>query len=123
MKLDEITGTSVIVALTVAVLVKGLEWFQAWLKFRRETQNDKDQLEVLRDINSNMRQVRDGQIAQNGKLATVVQVNELHHAELLRALKDRCPAVQQINMRQGGVPVIEVVEKQAENPFLKQTNP
>ena len=70
-------------------------------KSHRESTAANLQLQVeQRDV---LRQIEKGQTAQNGKLATVVLVNEAYHREVLNSLNHTCRAqptiVQQINQK------------------------
>ena len=49
--------------------------------------NDQTTLLALRDIAQINRDIREGQIAQNGKLTAAVQVNEIYHGEIVRAIQ------------------------------------
>jgi hypothetical protein len=73
----------------VAAVVFGnlLTIYQTYLKDRRERKSDEQTFIVQKDIADNIRDVRNGQIAQNGKLSTVVEVNRAYHDELMRMLK------------------------------------
>lgn len=51
-----------------------------------------ERLQVLRDIAESNKAIREGQVAQNGKLSQVVSVNDAHHAELIRAIGSSCKA-------------------------------
>jgi hypothetical protein len=76
-------------ALVIAVAVKGLDYVQAFLKDRRERISDERQDALQRDIANNIRGIREGQVAQNGKLSTVVEVNKAYHEEVMRMMKER----------------------------------
>jgi hypothetical protein len=54
-----------------------------------------------------MKQIKQGQDLQNGKLATVVSVNEAYHNELIRALQSTCKA-QPVQVLQVNQPKKEV---------------
>lgn len=57
-----------------------------------ERQASEERLQVLRDIAATNAKIREGQVAQNGKLSEVVSVNKAHHEELIRALNATCKA-------------------------------
>lgn len=94
----EITGgnAAIVVAVLTLLIPHCVSIYQTFLKDRRERESDKQSLVVQRDISDNIRAVRDGQILQNGKLATVVEVNRAYHDELIRILPTTCKAQPQI---------------------------
>lgn len=63
-----------------------------WQVKKREAEAAKASLQVLRDIAISNQAIREGQIAQNGKLSAVVKVNDEHHNELIRAITASCKA-------------------------------
>lgn len=62
------------------------------LNNRKEREASRDRLQVLKDIADSNQAIREGQVAQNGKLSAVVSVNEAHHLELIRAINSSCKA-------------------------------
>ncbi len=67
----------------------------------QDSKKDNVAQEIQKEQRDLMKKINDGQNLQNGKLATVVQVNQAYHDELIRALASSCKAqptvVQQIN--------------------------
>ena len=55
--------------------------------------SDKQSIQALRDIADSNAGIREGQIAQNGKLSKVAEINEIYHKELLRCI-DKIPCTQ-----------------------------
>ncbi len=76
----------IVTGLVVVCIVKGLDYAQLFLKDRRERLSDAATMEVQKDMANNLRDIRNGQIAQNGKLALVSEVNKAYHEEIIRAL-------------------------------------
>lgn len=62
------------------------------LNNRKEREASRDRLQVLKDIAISNQAIREGQVAQNGKLSSVVSVNQAHHEELIRAIQASCKA-------------------------------
>ncbi len=77
-------------ALFVLISGKVMEFWQTWLKNKRDRDNDAKTIRVLESIAASNNEIQKGQVAQNGKLASVVVVNEAHHAELIRTLQTTC---------------------------------
>jgi hypothetical protein len=91
-----VTETHLVIAVLTLILVYGLKFLQELLKDRRDRKHDESQINVLKDIVSINNEIRNGQIAQNGKLSAVVSVNEAHHLELIRCLNRLpCPPTNQ----------------------------
>jgi hypothetical protein len=65
----------------------------------RDEEAGRLRLEALQEIARSNSNIRDGQIEQNGKLATVVKVNEVYHSEMLRAMAQVCQARQLVNQQ------------------------
>jgi len=82
-----VDNDKIVIAVASLLVVKGFDYFQAWLKDRREQRTDRQQTDALLDIANNIRDVRNGQIEQNGKLSTVVAVNKAYHEEVIRTLE------------------------------------
>ena len=85
-----VEGWQAATALLTLIFVWALKFWQEFLKDRRDRINDEAQLRVLSDIAASNAKIRDGQIEQNGKLATVVKVNDAYHAEIVRNLQSNC---------------------------------
>jgi hypothetical protein len=71
----------------VTLILNGI---RQWSVDRAKLRRDDDQVSALHDIARLTNDVRLGQVAQNGKLATVVEVNKAYHEEVIRTLKE-CP--------------------------------
>lgn len=61
-------------------------------KGKREEKHADERLQTLKDIASSNKEIRNGQIEQNGKLATIMQVNGIRHDEMIRTLNSSCKA-------------------------------
>jgi len=61
----------------VANLVKDI------FKYLRDRKADKDNLEIQKSIDDNIKDLVKGQVQQNGKLATVIEVNKAYHDQLI----------------------------------------
>lgn len=77
----------VIAGVATFCVIKGLDYVQMFLKDRRERLSDAASLEIQKDQANNLRDIRNGQIAQNGKLALVSEVNKAYHEEIIRVLR------------------------------------
>jgi hypothetical protein len=71
-----------------------------WTRIHDAKREDLAQ-QIQKEQRDYMRQIKQGQDLQNGKLATVVEVNKAYHDELIRAVTTTCKAqpvlVQQVN--------------------------
>jgi predicted RNA-binding protein len=85
-------GYAAIAGATVLVLGSIFKFALDWKKSRDEREAASERLQVLRDIAATNMRLVEGQIAQNGKLAQVVRINDDHHTELIRAIAQTCPA-------------------------------
>lgn len=65
-------------------------FFQEYLKDRRETKAEDQRLAVLLAIQGNLEHLNIETEKQNGKLEKVIEVDKLHHGELLKALAANC---------------------------------
>jgi hypothetical protein len=87
-----LAGWQAIMALATLLCVWGLKFMQEWMKDRRDREADRQSIQALRDIAQSNASIVKGQLEQNGKLASVVAVNEAHHTELIRHLDTVCRA-------------------------------
>lgn len=87
-----IEGWQAITGIVTLLLIWGLKFLQEFYKDRRERETDTAQIQVLRDIAASNAEISKGQVAQNGKLSTVVLINQQHHEELIRTLQSTCKA-------------------------------
>ena len=92
------------------------EFYKDWRKDQREDQADRAQIEVLNRMDNKMGQLRDGQLAQNGKLALVAEkvvgvasVNEAYHGELLSGLRQVCEGYNHLPCRMPYAAVMQQV--------------
>lgn len=81
-----VEGWQALAGAAVIVLTVVFKFIMDLRKDSRERDASNDRLQVLRDIASSNRDIREGQLRQNGKLSTVMTANEVYHAEILRLL-------------------------------------
>lgn len=87
-----VEGWQALAAAVVIVLTAIFKFVLDLVKAKRDADASHERLQVLRDIAHSNGQIREGQIAQNGKLTNVVSTNQLHHEELIRAINQTCKA-------------------------------
>jgi len=63
-----------------------------WRKGRDEREAASERLQYLKDIADTNRAIKEGQIVQNGKLATIMKINDDRHEEMIRTLNSSCKA-------------------------------
>lgn len=61
-------------------------------KAKADERHAEERLQVLRDIAMSNRDIRSGQLLQNGKLATIMEVNGARHSDIIRTLNSSCKA-------------------------------
>lgn len=81
-----------IAAAIVLVLGVIFKFVLDWRKGRFERDAATERLQVLRDIADTNRAIKEGQIVQNGKLSTIMKINDDRHEEMIRAMNSSCKA-------------------------------
>lgn len=61
-------------------------------KAKKEAALAAEQLQTLKDIAHSNQAIREGQLQQNGKLATITEVNGIRHDAMIRAMNSACKA-------------------------------
>lgn len=87
-----VEGWQALAAAIVIILTAIFKFVLDVIKAKREADASHERLQVLRDIARSNAEIREGQVAQNGKLTHVVSTNQLHHDELIRAISTSCRA-------------------------------
>lgn len=59
-------------------------------RFALEQKSAAERTQVLKDIATSNQAIREGQLAQNGKLSTIMKINDDRHEEMIRALSSTC---------------------------------
>lgn len=79
-----------VTGLTVIIFTQLGKWISDARKDKLSFEAEKQKLLVLQEIARSNSNIREGQIEQNGKLSTAVQVNKAYHEELIRTLATTC---------------------------------
>jgi len=85
-------GYAAIAGATVLVLGAIFKFALDWKKSKDERDQASERLLVLRDIADTNRSIKEGQIAQNGKLSNIMKLNDDRHEEMIRTLNASCKA-------------------------------
>lgn len=70
-------------AILVLVIAAVGKFIQEIYKAKKDQESNAQQLLALRDIAQSNGHIREGQIAQNGKLELLVEVNQINHGALI----------------------------------------
>jgi len=71
----------------VLVLTVIFKFVIDFYKIKRDRAESEEKLQALRDIAASNRQIREGQTAQNGKLSSIMLINEQYNIKILSALQ------------------------------------
>ena len=84
---DTANNWTIILAAIGGILTLVAGQVRGWYSDRAKARRDDAQVDALHNIASSNTDIRNGQIAQNGKLSIVVEVNKAYHDEIIRTLQ------------------------------------